>query len=233
MRIAIISDIHSNIEALTQAFSVIDQRGVDAIYCLGDIVGYGANPNECLDLVRERASLCVLGNHDLASIDPVNAEYFSRPGRVAIEWTHTVLTAENVKFVSSLPYTASADTCTLVHASPLDPEQWQYVLSLQIAKAQFPEFKTQLCFIGHTHVPAVCGEDLRTFTLKKEKRFLVNVGSVGQPRDGNPQLSFGLLDTEAWKYENVRASYDIDKAAQAIRSQGLPSALATRLYQGA
>jgi predicted phosphodiesterase len=233
MRIAVISDIHSNIQALTQALSVIDERKADAIYCLGDIVGYGANPNECLDLVRERATICVLGNHDLASIDPVNAEYFSRPGRIAIEWTHSVLTPEHIRFLSGLPYTASTDLFTLAHAGPLDPEQWQYVLSLQVAKLQFPAFQTQLCFIGHTHVPAVCGEDLRTFILKKGKRFLINVGSVGQPRDGNPQLSFGFLDTETWKYENVRASYDIDKAAQAIRSQGLPSTLATRLYQGA
>ena len=233
MRIAVISDIHSNLQALTQALSVIDERGVDSIYCLGDIVGYGGNPNECVDLIRERCGLIVLGNHDLAALDPVNAEFFSRPGRIAIEWTHSVLNPRNVEFLSSLPYTASAEVCTLAHASPLDPEQWQYVLSLQIAKLQFPSFSTQICFIGHTHVPAVCGEDLRTFVLKKEKRFLINVGSVGQPRDGNPQLSFGLFDTEAWKYENIRVNYDIDKAALAIRSQGLPSTLAARLYQGA
>lgn len=233
MRVAVISDIHSNLQALTQAFSVIDERRVDAVYCLGDIVGYGANPNECLELVRKRAKLCVLGNHDMASMDPANAEFFSRPGRIAIEWTHSVLTQENLQFLSSLPLTASAGPCTLVHASPLDPGQWQYVLSLQVARLQFPAFQNQICFIGHTHVPAVCGEDLRTFILKKDKRFLINVGSVGQPRDGNPQLSFGLLDTESWKYENIRAGYDIDKAAQAIRGAGLPSTLATRLYQGA
>lgn len=232
MRIAVISDIHSNIQALTKALSIIDERAVDAIYCLGDIVGYGGNPNECVDLIRERTSLCVLGNHDLAAIDPAHAEYFSKPGRIAIEWTHNALSPGSLQFLSSLPYTALANPCTLVHAGPLDPEQWQYVLSLQVAKLQFPAFKTQLCFIGHTHVPAVCGEDLKTFVLKADKRFLINVGSTGQPRDGNPQLSFGLLDTDAWKYENVRANYDIDKAAQSIRGQGLPSTLATRLYQG-
>lgn len=232
MRIAVVSDIHSNIQALTRAFSVIDERAVDSVYCLGDIVGYGGNPNECVELIRKRANLCVLGNHDMAALDPAHAEYFSRPGRTAIEWTHSILTPDNLQFLSSLPYRASADPCTLVHAGPLDPEQWQYVLSLQVAKLQFPAFATQICFIGHTHVPAVCGEDLKTFVLKKEKRFLINVGSVGQPRDGNPQLSFGLLDTDAWKYENVRAPYEIDKAALAIRTQGLPSTLATRLYQG-
>ncbi len=233
MRIAVISDIHSNLQALTQALTLIDKRGVDKIFCLGDIVGYGGNPNECLDLIRKRVDVAVLGNHDLAALDPAHAEYFSKPGRIAVEWTHSVLSKENAQFLSSLPYTAKSDVFTVVHASPLEPDQWQYVLSLQVAKLQFPAFSTRVCFIGHTHVPAVCGEDLKTFVLKKDKRFLINVGSVGQPRDGNPMLSFGLFDTEAWKYENVRGNYDIDKAAQAIRSQGLPSTLANRLYQGA
>jgi diadenosine tetraphosphatase ApaH/serine/threonine PP2A family protein phosphatase len=233
MRVAIISDIHSNLQALTQALAAIDERGVDKIYCLGDIVGYGGNPNECVELVRRRSAICVLGNHELAALDSIQSEFFSRPGRIAIEWTRSVLTQENLAFLSSLPYRASAEVFTLAHASPLDPDQWQYVLSLQVAKLQFPAFSTQICFIGHTHVPAICGEDLKTFVLKNHKRFLINVGSVGQPRDGNPQLSFGLFDTDAWKYDNVRVNYDIDKAAMAIRSQGLPSTLAARLYQGA
>jgi predicted phosphodiesterase len=232
MKIAVISDIHSNLQALTQAFSVIEARGVDATYCLGDIVGYGGNPNECLELIRKRTALCVLGNHDLAACDTSVADYFSKQGRIAAEWTHSVLTEENRKFLLSLPYKTSAGPCTLVHASPLRPEQWQYVLSLQVAKQQFGSFTTEICFLGHTHVPAICGEDLKTFVLKQGKRFLINVGSVGQPRDGNPTLSFGILDTDAWVYQNVRAAYDIDKAAEAIRSQGLPPTLATRLYQG-
>ncbi|MBP1647601.1 MAG: putative phosphodiesterase [Bacteroidetes bacterium] len=232
MRFAVISDIHSNIQALTRALATIDERGADKIYCLGDIVGYGGNPNECVDLIRARAALCVLGNHDMAAVDPEHADYFSRPGRIAIEWTHSVLTQQNIEFLASLPFVASTEVCTLVHASPLDPPLWQYVLSLQVAKPQFQAFSTPICFIGHTHVPGICGEDLKTFVLKKGKRFLINVGSVGQPRDGNPQLSFGFFDVEAWKYENIRVTYDIDKAAQAIRIQGLPSTLATRLYQG-
>ncbi|RPH36385.1 metallophosphatase family protein, partial [bacterium] len=148
MRIAFISDIHSNLQALTQALSIIDERGASQVYCLGDIVGYGGNPNECVDLVRERASLCVLGNHDMAALDPATAEFFSKPGRIAVEWTHTVLTPDNARFLASLPYSAATDICTLVHASPLDPRQWQYVLSLQVARPQFQAFSTQLCFIG-------------------------------------------------------------------------------------
>ena len=232
MKIAFVSDLHSNLQALLTALSDMDGRGIDQIYCLGDIVGYGGSPNECVDLVRQRASAVVRGNHDLAAIDPMHGDYFTRPGRIAAEWTHKTLTEENLKFLSSLPYTAEMGPCTLGHASPLDPPTWQYVSSIDAARAQFPHFKTELCFLGHTHVPVVCGEDLKTFKFKKGLRFLINVGSIGQPRDGNPKLSYGVLDTDAWTYQNVRLAYDIRAAADAIVSNGLPAVLAKRLSQG-
>lgn len=232
MRIAIISDIHSNLQALIKALSLIDELNVDEIYCLGDIVGYGGNPNECVDLIRSRALQCVLGNHDLAAVDTLQAEGFTRQGRIAAEWTHGVLTPENTEFLSKLPYRIEIPPATLVHASPSDPELWSYVLSLEDAAPQFEHFTTPLCFIGHSHVASVCGEDLKTFSLKTGVRFLVNVGSVGQPRDGNPQLSFGLLDTEAWTHQTFRADYDVRGAAHAILQNGLPAALANRLFRG-
>jgi predicted phosphodiesterase len=232
MKIAILSDIHSNLQALIQALAIIDEERVDEVYCLGDIVGYGANPNECVQLIRRRAKLCVLGNHDLACIDPAQAYYFTKPGRVAAEWTHGVLAQENLDYLHSLPYTALNNPCTLVHASPSQPENWEYVSSLQEAKKQFDAFQTPFCFIGHTHVPALVCEDMKTFTLKKELRYLVNVGSVGQPRDGNPQLSFGILDTDFWTYRNIRSDYDIRGAADAILSNSLPRILADRLFKG-
>lgn len=232
MRIAILSDIHSNLQALLRAFSIIDELRTNAIYCLGDIVGYGANPNECTNLIRRRTTGCVLGNHDLAAIDTSHARYFSTPGKIAAEWTHTVLTKENRDYLASLPYVTELPLLTLVHASPAMPETWQYIMSLQDAAPQFDHFKTPLCFIGHTHVPFLCCEDLKTFRLEREMRTLINVGSVGQPRDGNPQLSFGFLDTDAWAYENIRAEYDIQSAAEAIIAQGLPRFLADRLFRG-
>ncbi|MEW6511266.1 MAG: metallophosphoesterase family protein [Bacteroidota bacterium] len=232
MRIAIISDIHSNLQALKAAFSRIDAEGIKEVYCLGDIVGYGGNPNECVASVRERCSYVVLGNHDLAAIDTTQAEYFTAPGRTAAIWTNGTLATEHRDFLANLPMKCVEDSCTLVHASPDSPGGWQYVLSLQIARRQFDHFTTDLCLIGHTHVPAVCGEDLKTFVFKRGMRFIVNVGSVGQPRDGNPQLSFGILDTEAWTYENIRADYDIEGAAAAILKAGLPPVLAARLSQG-
>jgi len=232
MRIAIISDIHSNLEALTEALKVIDEKKVDLIYCLGDIVGYGASPNECVDLVRKNAAEVVMGNHDMAAIDPVQADYFTKPGKIAAEWTHKTLTKDNLDFLMRLSYKREDGTCTLAHASPKDPHDWQYVLSPEIAREQFPHFKTPLCFIGHTHVPVVAGEDLKTFDFKKNMRFIINVGSVGQPRDGNPKLSFGLFDTHEWSYENIRIEYDIKGAAEKIKAAGLPSVLAGRLFQG-
>jgi diadenosine tetraphosphatase ApaH/serine/threonine PP2A family protein phosphatase len=232
MKIAVISDIHSNLQALLAALSDIDGRGIDQIYCLGDIVGYGGFPNECVELIRQRAAVSVLGNHDQAALNPSDVNNFTKPGKIVSEWTNKTLTDENRKFLTALPFTAKAGLCTLVHASPQVPPAWQYVDSMDAARAQFAHFATELCFIGHTHVPALCGEDLKTFRFKKDIRFLINVGSIGQPRDGNPHLSYGILDTEAWSYENIRIPYDIRGAALAITSQGLPAVLAKRLSHG-
>ncbi|MBI5472712.1 MAG: metallophosphoesterase family protein [Ignavibacteriae bacterium] len=232
MRIAVISDIHSNEHALRKALSIIDKSAIDEIYCLGDIVGYGAFPNECIELIRQRAKHCVIGNHDVAAIDPTFADYFTKHGRIAVQWTHSTLTEKNLEFLKSLPYTVTTDLCTLAHSGPAEPEEFEYVQSLQSAAKQFSAFSTQLCFIGHTHIPTLCGENLKTFVLKNGMRFLINVGSVGQPRDGNPQLSFGIFDTTLWRYQNIRAEYDVEGASRAIHDRGLPPLLGKRLFQG-
>jgi predicted phosphodiesterase len=232
MRFAILSDIHSNFPALSRAISIIDTLRIDHIYCLGDIVGYGAQPNHCVSLIRERAAFSVMGNHDLSALNPKEARYFNIDGRVAIEWTHRILTEENAAYLASLPYMHKTKLFTLVHASPKNPQQWNYVISVESAGQQFPHFSTQYCFIGHSHIPNVCGEDLETFSFVKGKRFLINVGSVGQPRDGNPMLSFGVLDTDVWSFEIIRSEYDIAQTARAIMDAGLPSFLADRLFKG-
>jgi diadenosine tetraphosphatase ApaH/serine/threonine PP2A family protein phosphatase len=232
MKIAVISDIHSNLQALLAALSDIDGRAIDQIYCLGDIVGYGGSPNECVELIRRRAAVSVLGNHDQAALNPSDVNNFTKPGKIVSEWTNKMLTDANRQFLAALPFTAKVGNCTLVHASPESPPAWQYVDSMDAARVQFAHFTTEVCFIGHTHVPALCGEDMKTFKFKKDIRFLINVGSIGQPRDGNFHLSYGILDTEAWSYENIRIPYDIRGAALAITSQGLPAVLAKRLSQG-
>jgi diadenosine tetraphosphatase ApaH/serine/threonine PP2A family protein phosphatase len=165
-------------------------------------------------------------------VNPSDGEYFTKPGRIAVEWTNKILTDENRRFLAALPFTAVKEACTLAHASPKTPSAWQYVSSMNAVRGQFAHFTTEICFIGHTQVPALCGEDLKTFKFKKNMRFLINVGSIGQPRDGHPRLSYGIFDSDGWSYENIRVPYDIHAAAEAITSNGLPTILARRLSQG-
>lgn len=232
MRIAIISDIHSNLEALTKALMVIDQNNIDQILCLGDVVGYGANPNECLDLVRERCSAVLLGNHDKASVDLVEAAEFTIHARLAIEWTARILSDEHKQFIQNLPLTSRLDDLFFVHASPFEPERWHYVLSDSDAELAFDHFTERLCFIGHTHVAGVFPEDRSSPQHQNGPRAIVNVGSIGQPRDGNPKLSFGIIDTAEGAYRNVRTVYDIKTAAEKIIKAGLPRVLGERLMRG-
>ena len=232
MRIAVISDIHSNLQALESTLDYVHSLHVDALYCLGDIVGYGGNPNECVELVRREAIFVVRGNHDQATYDPSMLDSFSKAGRSSAEWTREMLSMENREYLASLPLRLEVGRCTLAHSSPSNPERWEYVVTLDIAERQFEQFTTPICFIGHTHFPMVCGEDLETFDFKQGQRFLINVGSVGQPRDHNPQLGFGFLDTTTWEYRNIRLDYDAEKAARAIKAAGLPRFFAKRLLQG-
>jgi len=232
MRIAILSDIHANLPALIRAFSLIDELKVDEVYCLGDIVGYGGDPNECVELIKKRAVIALVGNHDLACIDPDKHRFLPPDGRIVADWTSRVLTAGHRRFLSALTLVEHTSFFTLVHSSPHNPNEWNYILSLDQARPQFDHFSSPLCFIGHTHVPFICGDDLKTFTVKKERRYLINVGSVGQPRDGNPQLSFGIFDTVQWTYENIRADYDIGQAVKSIEANRLPPSLGKRLSLG-
>ena len=232
MRFAIISDIHSNIQALQEALRFIDQMRVDKIHCLGDVVGYGGNPNECVALVRKRCEIVVKGNHDLATVDLSHSHFHPEAGKIANAWTFRILTAENRRYLAWLPFRHVAFDCTFVHASPESPFDWEHISSAEAVLRQFRYFSTSICFVGHTHIPGIIGEDLQTFGLKRGMKSLINVGSVGQPRDGNPQLSIGIIDTEAWKYENIRTDYDVRGAADAIIKAGLPNVLAERLEHG-
>ncbi len=232
MRLAIISDIHANLEALEQTLKIISDNPVDEIICLGDIVGYGANPNECLALVQKTTEHVLLGNHDQAAIDLSRSEDFNPYARAAAEWTYDQLTEENVAYIQKLPYTLERHGVFFVHASPRQPQEWNYILSLVDAQDNFDYFSTPICFVGHSHVPEIFCEDIWTKELVKGKKFIVNVGSVGQPRDSDPRLSFGVFDTEKWDYENVRSEYDVQTASQKIKKAGLPKMLADRLLMG-
>ena len=232
MRIAVVSDIHANLPALEAVLKKIEELKVDIIHCLGDIVGYGPFPNECIELIRKSCSAVVKGNHDSGITGETAIDDFNKYGQTAIRWTQKQISPENREYLRSLPLKKLEDDMTLVHASPQRPEEWTYVLTLNEAVKSFSAFQTEHCFIGHTHIPAVVGEDMTINAYKQRVRHLINVGSVGQPRDGNPDSAFGLLDAAEKSYTLVRVPYDIAVTARAIKNAGLPSFLAKRLQKG-
>lgn len=232
MKYAIISDIHSNLEALNKALSIIDEKKVDEIICLGDVVGYGANPNECVDLVRSHCSSIVLGNHDAAALNTLLAHDFNAIARKAVFWTAEQLTDESKSFLISLPLIERKQDILFVHSSPDKPEEWNYIIDVEDAVSALHHFDEKICFIGHTHVPGIFSSHGRAKVISREEQFLINVGSVGQPRDGNPMLAFGIFDSTAWEYELIRSEYDIQTAAEKIYAAKLPEELGNRLMYG-
>jgi predicted phosphodiesterase len=232
MRIAIVSDIHGNLEALEAVLADVDQRKVDRIVCLGDIVGYGANPVECLRLIKERTAEIVLGNHDAAAVNPRERDGMNHHAFDAIRWTEKQLSREDVEFLTSLPLSLSTMEMLFVHAAPKDPRSWEYILYSFDARGYFRHFSEKLCFVGHSHIPRAFCEKPFTYNFDMKERWIINVGSVGQPRDEDNRSSYGLLDTVAGSYENIRVTYDIDRAAEKILLAKLPKVLAKRLYEG-
>ncbi|MBW7888691.1 MAG: metallophosphoesterase family protein [Bacteroidetes bacterium] len=232
MKIAVISDIHANLEALTTALSYIDSLNIKKIICLGDLVGYGPNPNECVELLTERNIPAVMGNHDYAVNNFSGRKYFNSLALTAIRWTDAALTNENKSFLNALPFTMDLLGQTFVHASPLQPEAFHYIFSLNEAVKNFHAFSTPICFIGHTHSPGIFCEDLVTKTVSHGKKFIVNVGSIGQPRSGDARLCFGIFETETFQFEFVKLPYDAETTQKKISAAGLPKQLGDRLLAG-
>ena len=244
MRYAVLSDVHGNLHALETVLADLEREGPDRVVFLGDAVGYGAFPNECVARLQEVAEILLLGNHDYAVLNPAERTVFNPYARQAIEWTDRHLTPETRAVLQQLPLTAALEpgVCA-VHASPHNPLEWLYILQPEQAQVQFRFFEGWLCLFGHTHVPVVYREAQRpeaevlllgegSLTLPPDGRFLVNPGSVGQPRDGDPRASYLLLDTDRWHLEIRRLPYPVEKAQQAIRAAGLPGFLADRLAVG-
>ncbi len=232
MKLALLSDIHSNLEALTAAFDVIDARGADAVYCLGDVVGYGAEPGPCVDLVRERCRGVVMGNHDAAVAHQHGMDVLPKDGRDAARHNRAHLSPEQISYLAELPLLFEAEGCTFVHATPDEPARWKRLDSYLVAQRQFKHFRTEVCFTGHTHIPAVMADRLGVLSVRPGHRYLINAGSVGQPRDQNPRLSVVFFDTQTFEHECVRAPYNVERAADKIRAAGLPEDLAWRLEDG-
>lgn len=237
----IISDVHSNWESLQKFIELSQSIKHDKKVCLGDIVGYNADPNPCVEWIRDHVDIVLAGNHDYGVLKKIDISYFNLPARAACLWTRTALTKKNSEFLNSLTNAKEQDGITWVHASPFEPDEWHYVNNQYDAEANFPHFSTPCCFLGHSHKPVIL--ELRPdskiepifdsiYSLKADCRYIVNVGSLGQPRDGNPDPAFAIFDSEAHTVEIRRFSYDIALTQEKIKSQGLPSILAERLDAG-
>ncbi len=240
MKYAIISDLHANLEALKAVLEIIDRSHVDQIVCLGDVVGYNANPNECVDIVRERDIPTVCGNHDAVAAGLVDPWGFNPVALSAALWTREALSPSNLQWLKELPDSIEFPDFLAVHGSPTDRDNYLFTWEEILPYIDFLEgHDVRLCFFGHTHYPGIfsadgvytVGED-STFPLGEDKTFFINPGSVGQPRDGDPRAAFGLLDTETRIYQLVRAEYNVQSTAHEIIGRGLPSFLAERLFVG-
>jgi diadenosine tetraphosphatase ApaH/serine/threonine PP2A family protein phosphatase len=240
MRLAILTDIHANLPALQAVLAAADSAGVDQRWCLGDVVGYGAQPDGCAELVSERCEVCLVGNHDLAVTGEIDTAVFSAAAAAAVDWTRHNCQAETIEFLKGLKPELLDREVGLYHASPRDPV-WEYVLAVDQARECIEEQSQRVSLIGHSHVALWFTDaegpgggqapDGHAIDLS-EHRWLLNPGSVGQPRDGDARAAWLELDTADWKATYHRVEYEIDAAATAIRGAGLPEHLADRLYIG-
>ena len=249
MKLAILSDIHGNLDSLEAVLAHARREGYDHLVCLGDVVGYGAEPQECIDRLREEVwnhekagEMVVKGNHDDAASGGDDS-YFNREAQRAVRWTHEQLSPAGVDWLAALPLEKRVgDDVYLVHSSPKDPSEWNYIISIGDALEAFAKFSERVCFVGHSHVPfhvsidpksaEVRVEPSETVQLREGFRYLSNVGSVGQPRDGDPRAAYVMLDLEEETLERFRVDYDHRRAAEKIRAAGLPEFLADRLARG-
>ncbi len=239
MRYAVIGDIHGNLEALQAVLEDVDEQGVDEILCVGDVVGYGADPEACLELMAERSSALVSGNHDYAAAAESSLEYFNPYARRALQWTAEQLSPDAQQALADLPLTAPMDGFALVHSSFFAPERFDYIFAPSQARVSFLKQDVPLAFFGHTHLPvAFFDTDPVTYslepevTLDPETKALVNVGSVGQPRDEDARACYAIYDSERHLVSLRRVTYNIEGAARKITDAGLPEILAERLFLG-
>jgi diadenosine tetraphosphatase ApaH/serine/threonine PP2A family protein phosphatase len=243
MRCAIVADIHANLDAFKAVLLDIREQGeVEEIWCLGDIIGYGPDPHQCIELLRQTNHIAVAGNHDLAAIGEIDTRQFNPDAIAASEWTSRQLTPRDVLYIKELPLVIERDDFTLVHGSPREPI-WEYILSISTANENFAYFKTKYCLVCHSHVPAL-------FRLNKngvcsfskfspdsavglgEERLIINPGAVGQPRDGDPRASYAIYDSGARQVRLRRVPYDITAAQAKMVGLRLPMRLVARLSRG-
>ncbi len=239
MKIFVISDIHSNLEALETALGYYDQTdGEKKLVCLGDIVGYGADPSDCLNLIRSSTDEICLGNHDYSVINSQEEAFMNVYAVAGVQYSRSSLAQEQKDWLGQLPYTIETLDAVYCHATPVVPESWDYIFNRIDAIRIFPLMKKSIAFVGHSHVQGVYSEGEKSLSdgkiiLPDNSKSIVNAGSIGQPRDGNPQLAFSIFYPEERALENVRLEYDIAAAVKKIHDAGLPDYLAMRLQYGA
>jgi predicted phosphodiesterase len=237
---AILSDVHSNLEALEAVLHDVGIRKIEDIVFLGDAVGYGPNPNECIELLVKNCKILLAGNHDWGVIGQTDIGYFNEYARAAIEWTKDVLTEKSHKTLGSFAITEEIEKgdMLLVHSTPKEPKEWHYLLTLWDAEINFHYFSNKFCFLGHSHYPFIIERlpsgELVTYKEAafrgQTERYIMNVGSVGQPRDGDPRASYAIVDEE--KMQIIRVPYNIEAVQKKMRKAGLPALLIERLSKG-
>ena len=240
MRYAVLSDIHGNLEALNSVMEHLISERIDRYFCLGDVVGYGANPSECLNRLIEVEALIVAGNHDYACLGKLQISWFNDAARAAVTWTRNQLGFTELDSLRRLPLTATEGAFTLVHGSLKYPQRFEYLHDAAQAIDSIRVCRTQICLVGHTHVPAIFSSDNNKvdylegpkIRVDSERRYVINSGSVGQPRDGDPRASYAIYDDEEPTVEIKRVEYDVKKAQEKILRAGLPARLAYRLSEG-
>jgi predicted phosphodiesterase len=240
MLCAVLSDVHANLEALDAVLKDVDRRNIPDILFLGDAVGYGPDPNECIDLLVERSRVLLAGNHDRAAIGLTDITYFNVYARNAIEWTMKVLTEKNREILGTWPFEREMkdEDVLLVHSTPKEPSEWHYLLTLWDAEMNFQYFGNRFCFLGHSHQPFVIEKvpsgELVTHKdgtrIREGSRYIINTGSVGQPRDGDPRACYAIIN--GGDIDIVRVSYDVASVQDKMKKEHLPEHLIERISMG-
>jgi len=241
MRYAILSDIHGNLEAFQAVLNALSEERIDSCLFLGDVLGYGADPKECIKLLKLlNPVVSIAGNHEWGVLDKTDILYFNDVAKEAILWTKKAIDNDDIEYIKSFSLVYEDEKMTLVHGTLNMPEEFYYIFDVEDAYVTMSQMKNALCFVGHSHVPGIFASDhTKVEYLEKmdirvdyERRYLINIGSIGQPRDGDPRASFAIYDDEEFKIEIKRTEYDIRKAQEKIIKAGLPSQLAERLAEG-
>jgi len=241
MRYGIFSDIHSNLEALEAVIRDYKKEGIDKYLCVGDIVGYATNPGECIERVKALKMITIAGNHDWASVNLFSIDYFNPPAKKAVSWTQRNLDEEGRYLLEGLPLVYKNEYLTMAHGSLDEPGDFNYMTDGDIAFRTFELLETDICFVGHTHVPGVFVKSENNHIryrkdnnadIKEDCKYIINVGSVGQPRDGNPMAAYCIYDTEKKNVQIKRISYDTRATRQKIINEGLPRFFGERLLIG-